>query len=301
MCFSGGEQIKSEQKSNAIEQAGFDNAIKTLTDSYNLSYDTAKNYLTRAYDEAQRGNTEAINQISTMFPEARSAIQQGYSEATQKLQPYAQAGTSALTAYQDLISGKTDISTDPLYQQQVGLLNKQLAAQGYTGSGTANIAGMTPVMASAYSQRANLLSPLLQQGYSAASGQATLQANQGSSLADLYSNQGTATAGLMQQGAMNQSNILQNTGLNLSDMQSNYGSVLSSTALGKAFALAKSKRNKAAIKAANENMFWQTLASGAKTAASMMSGGGIGAGIGAGSSSIGLSGMDYNPSSNYVG
>lgn len=173
-----------------------------------------------------QNNTNGMNPITTSSTQLPSIIptqnaQTSYIPSA-TLNPYITAGTNALQSYQDLISGKSQIQNDPIYNQSLKEMNKQLSAQGYTGSGTANINKMTPLLGELYGRQLNAQQNLINTGLNAT----TASLNNDIAVAGLtgtYEGQQTLEA-IAQEADMNYKNnllTLENNRNNISEQEYN--------------------------------------------------------------------------------
>jgi hypothetical protein len=305
----GWEEEALKQATEA-EQKGFDDAYKKLSEYSGLSIDTAKQYIDAAINDAKSGNNESIDYIKKLYPQINDTLQnaitavqsasttaqgtlgQGMQQGAQALastaipamqsySPYAQAGNEALNKYMGIQSGTMPITQDPVYERNMQLMNQSLAAQGYTGSGTAVMNAASPIIADLYQRQLNALQPIINTGLSATGSQAQMGTNLGSNLANLYTGGSTNIANLQNTAGQNTGNIygnlanyqsalgtnaanLYNTGgqylsglyntagSNLANLYGDTGTALASTQLGQALNQGAGYKNIAALRAGQQ-------------------------------------------------
>lgn len=132
----------------------------------------------------------------TKYNQATGALDTQYDEGHNFLAPFRDAGTSALSSYQDLLKNPGQITNNPGYQFRKTegantISNNALARGGFFHGNTAREMeeyGQNFASAELDKSLSRYL-PLLQTGYGAAGGSASAAFNQGNVLAQLFSRQ----------------------------------------------------------------------------------------------------------------
>ena len=146
------------------------------------------------------GTEKALETLYGNIGDTQSNIEGIINKASEGYNQYVAAGQQGLQNYQNILSGASPIQTDPLYDQGISLMNKQLAATGYTGSGTANIAKTAPLIGELYGRRLAGEQNLANLGLDAIQGQSNLSQNLASNTSSLGATQATQAANLQNTG-----------------------------------------------------------------------------------------------------
>jgi hypothetical protein len=213
---------------------GLDDYLNSLTEGMNKSEEVLRQGQDDQLGALKQGNDQAVG---------------SYREGISRLDPYADAGKSALANYMDLMSGK--YTGSPVLTAQIDLLNKSMAARGMGYSPTDNRAGMGGLIASDYQNQIANNFGMVKQGQTASTDQATINDN----MANAYTNYGKDTATVYGNtadklntlynttynnkatGQLQNAQLIgsgeQNLGINLANLANTYGTNRSNLDLGK--------------------------------------------------------------------
>ena len=133
-------------------------------------------------DAEKRARDEQLSAVNKQENEMRS-VKDLY-------KPYVDAGSSALSTYQDYLSGKIPIEQSADYKYNENLLKQRLASTGESTAPTTNMAYYTPLLANESKARYDRLTPLINAGQFGTQGQAGASRD----LASLYGNAGKINA-----------------------------------------------------------------------------------------------------------
>lgn len=162
---------------------------------------------------AADSQNNATDKSSQAQANATGEQQREFNITQQNFEPYKDIGAAAAPKFQDFISGKTDISNDPLYKNQMTAATRE-ATQRAAGSGQSSAGG-------AFQTRlAQLGNQIYNNTYQTKYQEITDALKTGQGAAGSISNAGAMLGNQMQAGAQNLGNIYQN---NANTMSSLYG------------------------------------------------------------------------------
>lgn len=178
------------------------------------SADIAKEQQLSGIDQAKKSLSTGLSRSESALKDysgrAEDVLRSGFSGLKSLYDPYSQAGIiglkgyqSALQDYMNYAAGNVNVTEDPLFKQQSGALNQQLARMGLSQSPTAVMNSYTPLISDLYSRKENLLkntmnayNPLIQYGYGATGSVGQGQTGLSENLASNYSGMGTNLSNL---------------------------------------------------------------------------------------------------------
>lgn len=297
----------ADTQSNAVKQAQ-----QTLNDATARAQEALASGNQQAIAEQRAAVAAARAQLEQSTAQALSAQSGRFDQARGALDPYAQSGSRALEAQNNLLgigAGGAEaqqqayaaLQNSPAFKALSQAGNDQIlagasATGGVRGGNTQGALAQfgTQNLANLIGQQYNQLGGLSQMGYGAAGAQSNLYGQQGQNEANLYSGQGQSIANLLQNSGANISqllsgggqslaNLLFQSGQGISGLQSDLGAIQSGRELGLGKAYGDSTKS-----------FWGGLG----TLGGALLGGPIGASLGSSLFGGGGNIVNNNPSNN---
>ena len=191
------------QEGQQNAQAGYQQAISTMSDT----------------------QKQALQTLSDQQIQALGLTREGITKAIGTQQPYEQAGQQALQQYQQMLSGGFDVTSSPAFQAQRKSLNDALAAQGKTMSSSTQVQNLAPLVSAEYTNQFNRLTPLMNMGYGAAGNMANIYGQGYGQLSNLTSIYGTNLSNLQSNYGTNLANLQLGKGQSAQEYQQNLGNL----------------------------------------------------------------------------